>query len=93
MSKLEDIDFGIVCSYGYMLPTRLIERFKEGIIVVHPSILPKYRGAAPIFYAVANGDNVSGVSYIEISINAFDEGNILHQTETKISLTDSYKEV
>lgn len=49
------------------------------MIVVHPSLLPKYRGGAPIFHAVANGDTVSGVSYIEISRNAYDKGNVLHQ--------------
>jgi methionyl-tRNA formyltransferase len=65
-------DLGIVISYGYMLPTRLIDRFKKGLIVVHPSILPKFRGGAPIFHAIANGEEASGVSYIEISKGAFD---------------------
>lgn len=54
----------MVISYGYMLPNRLIERFKKGLIVIHPSLLPKYRGGAPIFHAIANGDETSGVSYI-----------------------------
>lgn len=49
-------DLGIVCSYGNMLPSRIIDKFKYGVIVVHPSLLPKYRGGAPIFHAVANGD-------------------------------------
>jgi methionyl-tRNA formyltransferase len=38
-----------------MIPARLIERFKQGLIVVHPSLLPKYRGGAPIYHAIANG--------------------------------------
>lgn len=55
LNELQDPDFGVVCSYGYMLPVRLIERFKKGLIVIHPSLLPKYRGGSPIFHAIANG--------------------------------------
>lgn len=55
-----------------MIPTKLIQKFKHGMIIVHPSLLPKYRGGAPIFHAIANGDTTSGVSYIEISPNKFD---------------------
>ena len=52
-----------------------------------------YRGGAPIFHAVANGDEVSGVSYVEISKGTFDAGNIIHQVKTPISTTDLYDEV
>lgn len=58
------VDFGVVCSYGYMIPSRLINLFKKGLIIVHPSLLPKYKGGAPIFHAIANGDKFSGVSFI-----------------------------
>ena len=58
------VDFGVVCSFGFMLPSRFINLFAKGVIVVHPSLLPKYRGGAPIFHAIANGDIVSGVSYL-----------------------------
>lgn len=75
------VDFGVVCSYGFMLPSRFINLFSKGLIVVHPSLLPMYRGGAPIFHAIANGDNKSGVSYVEISKGKFDEGNLLHQVE------------
>jgi methionyl-tRNA formyltransferase len=95
-SFIETLDrptFGVVCSYGFMLPSRLIGHFEQGLIVVHPSLLPKYRGGAPIFHAVANGDSVSGVSYIEISKGVFDSGNILHQVEVPISLTDQYDSI
>ena len=49
------------------------------MIVIHPSLLPKYRGGSPIFHAIANGESVSGVSYIEISPGKFDSGNLLLQ--------------
>ena len=51
------------------------------MIVIHPSLLPKYRGGAPIFHAIANGDRTSGVSFIDIAKGKFDFGNILKQTE------------
>ena len=76
-----------------MLPNALISCFTKGIIVVHPSLLPKYRGGAPIFHAVANGDQESGISYVEISKNIFDAGNVIHQVKTPISTTDPYNEV
>jgi methionyl-tRNA formyltransferase len=55
---------GVICSYGYMIPSFIIQKFSKGMIVIHPSLLPKYRGGAPIFHAIANGDKYSGVSYI-----------------------------
>lgn len=48
---------GVVLSYGYMIPSSVIDMFEKGMIVVHPSLLPKYRGGAPIFHAIANGDS------------------------------------
>ena len=76
-----------------MLPTRAIKLFRNGLVVVHPSLLPKYRGGAPIFHAIANGDSLSGVSYIEISKKTFDQGNVLHQIEVQLSSTALYKEI
>jgi methionyl-tRNA formyltransferase len=72
----------VVLSYGFLIPTTIIKIFAQGMIVVHPSLLPKYRGGAPIFHAILNGEKESGVSYIDISPNKFDEGNILHQVRT-----------
>jgi methionyl-tRNA formyltransferase len=84
---------GVVISYGYMIPNSVIDVFEKGMIVVHPSLLPKYRGGAPIFHAIANGDEVSGVSYIDISKRKFDQGNILHQVETPIPTDKPYKDI
>ena len=47
------------------------------MIVIHPSLLPKYRGASPIYHTLLNGDKQSGVSFVEISKDKFDAGNIL----------------
>ncbi len=62
-----------------MIPKNIISKFKKGMIVIHPSLLPKYKGGSPIFHAIANGEDISGVSYIEISPGKFDSGNLLLQ--------------
>lgn len=46
---------GIVCAYGYMIPENVIKLFEKGMILAHPSLIPKYRGGSPIFHAIANG--------------------------------------
>lgn len=47
---------GVLCSYGYMIPENVIKLFEKGMILAHPSIIPKYRGGSPIFHAIANGE-------------------------------------
>jgi len=48
------------------------------MIVIHPSLLPKYRGASPIYYALLNNDKESGISFTDISQQSFDKGKILY---------------
>ena len=69
-----------------MIPDRIIDAFPQGMLVMHPSLLPKYRGACPIQHAILNQDDVTGVSVIEISKGKFDAGDILIRTdEVKIT--------
>ncbi len=63
------------------------------MLVIHPSLLPRYRGASPIQYALLNGDQEAGVSIIEISKNKFDAGKILLQEELHINPTARYEEL
>ncbi|CAD8128188.1 unnamed protein product [Paramecium sonneborni] len=86
-------DLGIVCNYGYMIPSQIIDIFKKGVYVIHPSLLPKYRGAAPIQRAILNDEQKTGVSFIEISKNKFDAGAILLKKELDILAVDRYKEL
>ena len=86
-------NLGVICSYGFMIPSKIIRCFEEGMIVVHPSLLPKYRGGAPIFHTIANGDTQSGVSFIEISERKFDAGNILCQTSLPLPQDKDYLEI
>ena len=52
--------------------------------------MPKYRGGSPIYHAIANGEEESGVSYIEISPGKFDSGNLLMQKKLKLNMTAKY---
>ncbi len=69
-------DFIIVVAYGQLIKKRILDRFKNKILNVHASILPKYRGAAPINYALLNGDKESGVSIMLVE-EGLDTGDIL----------------
>ncbi|KAJ3158309.1 hypothetical protein HDU86_003018 [Geranomyces michiganensis] len=70
----------VVVSFGYFLPRRVIASFPDGALNVHPSLLPKYRGAAPLQHTILNDDRESGVSIIELDNKRFDVGRILKQT-------------
>jgi methionyl-tRNA formyltransferase len=77
-------DLGIVASFGYFLTPNVLEAFREGCINVHPSLLPSYRGASPIQYALLNGDDTTGVSIMDVHPTEFDAGSILLQTKIPI---------
>ncbi|KAI7890113.1 formyl transferase [Mucor mucedo] len=79
-------DLGVVVSFGYFIPPHIISAFKYGAVNVHPSLLPKYRGAAPIQHAILYGDKETGVSVQELDDREFDAGRILAQE--KVSLLD-----
>ena len=70
---------GIVSSYGYFIPERVINSFKYGGMCIHPSILPFYRGGAPLERQVERGDLLSGVSIISLDTKKFDAGLIYLQ--------------
>ncbi len=57
---------GVLADYGRIVPQALIDRFELGILNVHPSILPRWRGASPIQATIAAGDERAGVSIIEM---------------------------
>ncbi|CDW88350.1 methionyl-trna formyltransferase [Stylonychia lemnae] len=77
-------DYGVVASFGHMIPDKIIDKFDKGMYVIHPSLLPKYRGACPIQHAILNREKETGVSIIEISKNKFDAGAILWQYKCQI---------
>lgn len=60
------VDAGIVVSYGKIIPPSILKLFPKGLINVHASLLPRYRGASPIEAALLNGDKVTGVTLMQI---------------------------
>ncbi|KAJ2331185.1 Methionyl-tRNA formyltransferase [Coemansia sp. RSA 2681] len=72
-------DIGIVASFGRFLPRRIINGFTRGMINVHPSLLPQYRGPSPIQTAILEGDSVSGVTIQELHPTVIDGGRLLAQ--------------
>lgn len=81
-------DLIVVVAYGMIIPKNIIDIPKYGIINVHSSLLPKYRGAAPIHAAIINGDDKTGVSIMYIS-EGLDEGDVILTKETPIYLEDN----
>uniref|UniRef100_A0A1B0GGA4 methionyl-tRNA formyltransferase n=1 Tax=Glossina morsitans morsitans TaxID=37546 RepID=A0A1B0GGA4_GLOMM len=72
-------DIGIVVSFGHLIPTSVIQAFPLGMINVHASLLPRWRGAAPIIHAIMNGDTETGVSIMRIEPKRFDVGGVFAQ--------------
>jgi methionyl-tRNA formyltransferase len=76
-------DVMVVVGYGQIIPQTIIDLPKHGIVNVHASLLPKYRGAAPIQWSVANGETLSGVTTMRIDAG-LDTGDMLLKWETTI---------
>lgn len=85
-------EYGIVVAYGKILPQSLIEQFPLGLINVHYSLLPKYRGASPVEAALRNGDTVTGVT-IQQLVRELDAGDILATQEVIIEPTETTREL
>ena len=76
-------DLVIVVSYGVILPKSFLKIPKLGCINVHPSLLPKYRGSAPIQWAILNGDEETGVSIMYLD-EGMDSGDVIKQQKVTI---------
>ncbi|XP_075231332.1 methionyl-tRNA formyltransferase, mitochondrial [Lycorma delicatula] len=76
---LNNYDLGIVVSYGKLIPENIINALPFGVLNVHASLLPRWRGAAPISYAILNGDAETGVTIMLIKPHKFDVGDTVRQ--------------
>jgi methionyl-tRNA formyltransferase len=76
-------EIGVVAAYGKILPQRLLDWPSRGLINVHASLLPRWRGAAPIHRAVIAGDAVTGVTIMRV-VAALDAGPMIDRVETPI---------
>lgn len=82
-------DIIVVVAFGQILSEEVLNIPKYGCINVHGSILPKYRGAAPIQWSIINGDEYGGVTTMYMS-KGLDSGDIILKAEEKIDITDTY---
>ena len=85
-------NLGVVVGYGHILKPALLEVPPEGMINVHASLLPLFRGAAPIEYAILNGLEETGVSVMQLDAG-MDTGPVLHQVTTPIALDENAGEL
>ena len=86
------IDLAIVVAYGQIIPKNFLELAKFGFINIHASLLPKWRGAAPIQRAIMNGDAKTGVSIMKIE-EKLDSGPVLSVKELDLDQNITYGEV
>lgn len=85
ISEIKDLKPDVICvvAYGKILPKEILEIPSKGCINVHGSLLPKYRGAAPIQWAVLNGDKKTGVTTMYMDVG-MDTGDMILKQETQI---------
>lgn len=86
-------DFVIVFGWRTLIDTKLNSHLKAGIIASHFSLLPKYRGFAPVQWAVINGETESGVTLFLINKGEIDSGKIISQIKVSISAEDYYADI
>lgn len=87
-----DPELIVVAAYGRILPQEILDYPKFGCINVHSSLLPKYRGAAPIHWAILNGDQETGVTIMHMAL-ALDAGDIIAQRATPIDPNETVEEL
>ena len=85
-------DAAIVVAYGRILPPAFLDAHQHGCINVHFSLLPKYRGAAPVNWAIVNGEEETGVTTMRI-ISELDAGPVLLQSSTQIGVGETAPEL
>ena len=91
---LKDINPDVICvvAYGKIIPKEILEIPKYGCVNVHPSLLPQYRGSAPIQWAILNGDKETGVTTMYLD-EGMDSGDIILQTKTPIDKDETSGEL
>lgn len=78
LETIAQCDMGVLASYGVLIPDKVLTSLRHGMINIHPSLLPKYKGPSPVQYQLLNGETTVGVTIIKMD-NEFDHGPILSQ--------------
>ncbi|MDC3208161.1 methionyl-tRNA formyltransferase [Pelagibacteraceae bacterium] len=87
-----NLDFIVVIAYGLILPEEILNLPKFGCYNLHASILPRWRGAAPIQRSMIEGDKMTGVTIMKMN-KGLDTGDIVLQDKLKINISESYTEL
>ena len=85
-------DLGVVVAYGKLIPKNILETTKQGFLNIHASLLPKWRGAAPIQRSIMNGDKKIGVSIMKVQ-EKLDSGPVMASREIELNSSSTYGEV
>lgn len=85
-------DLIVTCAYGQIIPKEILDYPKYGCINIHSSLLPKYRGGAPMQRAIMNGDTKTGITIMYMDEH-MDTGNIISMREVPILETDNFEDV
>ncbi len=86
--NLPEADLGVVASYGRIIPDSVLNHFKSGVLNIHPSLLPKYRGASPIQTQIIDGLTNTGVTVIKMD-SKMDHGPIISSFQDVITQEDT----
>ena len=90
--RAKALDVGVVAAYGKLIPADLLSLPRFGMLNVHPSLLPKYRGAAPVHRAIIDGDTETGVTIMQVA-EALDAGDMLARAAHPIGPDETSDEV
>lgn len=88
----EKCDFSFVCAYGHILPIEYLNLFPSGSFNLHLSLLPKWRGAAPVQRALLAGDQKTGVT-LQLMTEELDAGDIIARREFDVGVEDNAKDI
>ena len=84
LKKATSFTLGVCCVYGKIIPPCWLNAFSEGILNIHPSLLPKYRGSAPVPFAILRGERETGLTIIKMDEKC-DHGPIIYQKSFPLS--------
>lgn len=83
-----EADIGVLASYGQIIHEEVLKYFKYGILNIHPSLLPLWRGASPVQASIVSGEKLTGVSIIKLD-DKLDHGSIVSQFKDEVQDTDT----
>ncbi|MDX2083487.1 MAG: methionyl-tRNA formyltransferase [Rickettsiales bacterium] len=87
-----DADVAVVVAYGLILPQEILDNVKKGCINIHPSLLPRWRGASPIQRPILEGDKETGITIIKMNKD-LDSGDIICQEKFALTGKETYKDL